>query len=150
MVLSLTDDESKGSEKIWKEFGFFKDQRVELTISKANFPENTLVYINQGSLSVVKGGEKAIYLNFVILVQIMPIANPDPKFDIYNYMHKDNEVITYCPVYNKSTGVYGGLTKKVGYITLQGDSGERFFSYGCNKEKSSLFFYCIQKHIFFN
>ena len=109
------------------------------------------MYINQGSLSVVKGGEKAIYLNFVILGQIIPIANPDPKFDIYNYVCKDNEFITYCPVYNKSTGVYGGLTKKVGYIPLQGDSGERFFSYGCNKEKSSLFFYCIQKtYIFFN
>ena len=112
MVLSLTDDESKGSEKIWKEFGFFKYQRVELTISKSNFPENCLMYINQGSLSVVKGGEKAIYLDFVILGQIMPIANPDPKSDIDNYVCKDNEVIIYCPVYNKSTGVYGSLTKK--------------------------------------
>ena len=95
----------------------FKDQRVELTISKANFPENTLVYIKQGSLSVVKGGEKAIYLDFVILGQIMPIANPDPKFDIDNYVCKDNEVIIYCPVYNKSIGVYGDLTKKLGYVT---------------------------------
>ena len=112
MVLSLTDDESKGSEKIWKEFGFFKDQRVELTISKANFPENTLVYINQGSLSVVKGGEKAIYLDFVILGQIMPIANPDPKLDLDNYVCKDTKVIIYSPVYNKSTGIYGGLSLK--------------------------------------
>ena len=164
MVLSLTDDESKGSEKIWQEFGFFKDQRVELTISKANFPENCLMYINQGSLSVVKGGEKAIYLDFVILGQIMPIANPDPKFDIDNYVCKDNEVIIYCPVYNKSTEVYGGVTKKVGYITLRGDSGERFFSCGYNKEKRFFIFfinenriteyfqlYCIQKtYIFFN
>ena len=67
MVLSLTDNKSKGSEKIWKEFGFYKDQLVELTISKTNFPENCLVYNNQGSLSVVKVGEKAIYLDFVIL-----------------------------------------------------------------------------------
>ena len=64
MVLSLTEDESKGffkdqcveltiskanfpeskgSEKIWQEFGFFKGQCVELTISKANFPESTLI-----------------------------------------------------------------------------------------------------------
>ena len=140
MVLSLTDDESKGSEKIWKEFGFFKDQRVELTISKANFPENTLAYINQGSLSVVKGGEKAIYLDFVILGQIMPIANPDPKFDIDDYVFQENEAIIYCPVYNKSTGLYGGLTKKISYIALRGDPGERFFSYSYNKEKSSLHF----------
>ena len=98
MVLSLTDDGSKGSEKIWKEFGFFKDQQVELTISKANFPENCLVYINQGSLPVVKGGGKAIYLDFAIVGQIMPIANPDPKFDLDNYVCKDNEVIIYFPV----------------------------------------------------
>ena len=162
MVLSLTDDESKGSEKIWQEFGFFKDQRVELTISKANFLENCFMYINQGSLGVVKGGEKAIYLDFVILGQIMPIANPDPKFDIDNYVCKDNEVIIYCPVYNKSTGVYGGVTKKVGYITLRGHSGERFFSYGYNKEKRFFIFfinenriteyfqlYCIQKTYLF-
>ena len=140
MVLSLTDDESKGSEKIWKEFGFFKDQRVELTICKTNFSENCLMYINQGSLSVVKGGEKAIYLDFVILGQIMPIANPDPKFDIDNYVCQENEAIIYCRVYNKSTGLYGGLTKNIGYITLRGDPGERFFSYGYNKEKSPLLF----------
>ena len=48
MFLSLTDDGSKGSEKIWKEFGFFGDQWAELTIVKANFPENCFVYINQG------------------------------------------------------------------------------------------------------
>ena len=99
-----------------------------MTVFKANFPENCLVYINQGSLSVAKGGEKAMYLDFIILGQIMPIANPDPKFDIDNYLCKDNEVIIYCPVYNKSTTVYGGLTKKFGYITLRGDSGEGFFS----------------------
>ena len=28
MVLSLTDDEPKGNEKIWKEFGFFKDNEL--------------------------------------------------------------------------------------------------------------------------
>ena len=69
----------------------------------------------------------------------MSIANPDLKFDIDNYVCKENEVIIYCPVYNKSTGIYGGLTKKLGYITLRGDPGETFFSYGYNKEKSSLF-----------
>ena len=58
MVLSVTDAESKGSEKIWKDFEFFGDQRAELTILKANFPENFLVYLNKNQLSIVKGGEK--------------------------------------------------------------------------------------------
>ena len=82
-----------------------------------------------------------MYLDFAVLGQIMPMANPDPKFDFDNYKCQDNEIIIYCPVYNKSTGLYGGLTKKIDYITLPGDPGERFFSYGYNKERSSLFFH---------
>ena len=78
MVLALQDDESKGTENIWKGNGFFGDERAELTILKANFPENTLVYINQGAVSLVKGGDKAICLDFVFSGQIMPAANVDP------------------------------------------------------------------------
>ena len=144
MLLSFNDNESKGSEKIWKEFGFFGDQRAELTILKANFPENCLVYVNQGLLSAVKGGEKAIYLDYVVLGLIMPTGNADPNIDLDTYVCKENEVIIYCPVYNKSTGLYDGLTKKLGYITLRGDAIGRFFSYGYQKEKSS-FFFCSMK-----
>ena len=46
MLVSFQDDESKGSEKVWLESGFFGDQRAELTIVKANFPENTFCYVN--------------------------------------------------------------------------------------------------------
>ena len=144
MLLSFQDDESKGSEKIWLESGFFGDQRAELTILKANFPENMLCYINQGTVSLVKGGEKVLYLDFVVLGQIMPVANVNPEINLDTYDFKENEVLIYCPVYNKSTGLYGGLTKKLGHITLREDAKERFFSYGYNKEKSSLF-YCSMK-----
>ena len=48
----------------------------------------------------------------------MPIANPDPKFDLDNYVRKDNEVIIYCSAYNKSTEICGGHTKKLGHIIL--------------------------------
>ena len=74
----------------------------------------------------------------------MPEANVDPSVNLDTYALKENAVIMYCPVYNKSTGLYGGLTKKLGYITLQGDDRERFYSYGYNKEKSSLL-YCSMK-----
>ena len=67
MLLSFQDDESKGSEKIWQESGFFGNQRAELTILKVNFPENKLCYINQSTVFLVKGGEKALYLHFVVL-----------------------------------------------------------------------------------
>ena len=50
MMVSLGESRDSNTEKIWEEPGFFKNQRVDLTIPKANFPENTLVYINQGSV----------------------------------------------------------------------------------------------------
>ena len=113
MIVSLNDDESKGSGRIWLETGFFGDQRAELTILKANFRENSLCYVNQGSVSLVKGEEKAIYLDFIVLGQLMPVANVDPSINLDTYVFKENEVIVYCPVYKKSTGLCGGLTKKL-------------------------------------
>ena len=107
MVFSVTDNESKDSEKIWKGHGFFGDQRAELTSLKANFPENCLVYVNQGQLSILKNGEKAMYLDFIILGQIMPAANADPSINFDTYECKSIEVIIYYPVYSKSTGLYG-------------------------------------------
>ena len=144
MILLLNDVESKGSEKIWIESGFFGDQRAELTILKANFPENIFCYVNQGLLSVIKGGETAIYLDLVVLGQLMTAANTNPAINLDTHVLQENEVIMYGPVYNKSTRLYGGLTRKLGYITLRGDERERFYSYGYHKEKSSLL-YCSIK-----
>ena len=50
------DDEAKNTEHVWQESGFFDDHQSDLTIPKANFPENTLIYVNQGSVSLFKGG----------------------------------------------------------------------------------------------
>ena len=74
MMVSLGESRDSNTEKIWEEPGFFKNQRVDLTIPKANFPENTLVYINQGSVSQMKDGE-AIYLEYVVLAQIPRSSN---------------------------------------------------------------------------
>ena len=74
MMVSLGESRDSNTEKMWEEPGFFKNQRVDLTIPKANFPENTLVYINQGSVSQMKDGE-AIYLEYVVLAQIPRSSN---------------------------------------------------------------------------
>ena len=129
------DDNLKNSENVWLESGFFDDCQNDLTIPKANFPENTLCYVNQGTNSLVKGGEKAIYLEFVVIGQVMPVANADPSINLETHVFKDNEVLLYVPVYNKATGLYGGLKKKLGQITLRGDDQERFFPYGYSKKK---------------
>ena len=50
-LLLLSDDElSLDTELIWNQNGFFGDQKGELTLNKVNFPENTLIYTNQGSI----------------------------------------------------------------------------------------------------
>ena len=146
LLMSFTDDddESKGVVKIWIEYGFFGYQRADLNIQKANFPENSLIYVNQATVSLVKGGEKAIYCDYVICAQIVPMANPDPVINFDTCVPKDNGVVIFCPVYNKSNGLYRGLTKKLGMTTLRGDMKENFFSYGYSKEKSSIL-YCYMK-----
>ena len=145
MAVSLQDDDNfKNTEKIWLESGFFKDCQSDLTLSKVNFPEITLCYVNQGQVSLIKGGEQAIYLEYVVCGQIMPLANPDPSINLDIHKFEDNQVLLYVPIYNKSTGLYGGLKKMLGHITLRGDERERFFSYGFSKEKSNLL-YCSQK-----
>ena len=73
MMILFQDDESKGTEKVWQESGFFDEKRGELTISKVNFPKNTLVYANQASVSVCKDGEQAIYVEFLVIGQLMPV-----------------------------------------------------------------------------
>ena len=71
----------------------------------------------------------------------MLMANIDPAINLDSYVPKQNEVVIYCLVYNTSTGLYCGVTKKLGLITLKGDVKERLFSYGFHKEKSSVL-YC--------
>ena len=146
MLLSLKDDkEVKQTENLWRENGFFKDQRTDLTNTKANFPENTLVYINNGTVSAVKGGH-AIYLDFfnVIISQILPVANHPADIDLGNHKYQDNEVLLYVPLYNTENGLYRGLDKKFVNIILRGDINETLYSYDHNKEKSKIL-YCLNK-----
>ena len=144
MLKSLKDDESKKTKAVWSGNGFFDEQRSDLIITKPNFPENTMVYVNQESISTVKG-RHAIYLQFVILGQLMPVANPDLQIDLENHQFKDHETCLFLPIYNKATGMYGDLTKTLAHITLRGDIDERFYSYDYNNERKSALLYCVNR-----
>ena len=139
MLISLNDDEFKKTETVWKGNGFFNEQWNDLAIAKPNFPENTMVYVNQGSISTVNGGH-AIYLEFVIIGQLMPIANPDPKLDLEKHEFKDHDALLFIPVYNTVTGMYSGLTKKLAHITLRGTSMKDFIHMVTVRKKV---LYCI-------
>ena len=68
------------------------------------------------------------------------MANIDPVINLDTYSVKENEVLVYCPVYNTSTGMYRGITKKLGLITLRGGARERFFPTPITRKKV---LYCI-------
>ena len=55
MRIAMKQDKAESStERIWKENGFFKEQRIDLTIGKPNFPENTLVYVNNAQSRLLR------------------------------------------------------------------------------------------------
>ena len=118
----------KTAKKYGRKVGFFDDCRSDLTIPKDNFPENTLFYVNQGSVSLVKCGGQAIYLEFVVCGQLMPVANPDPTINLETHVFRENEALLYVPIYNKTTGLYGGVKKMLAHITLRRDEGEHFYT----------------------
>ena len=89
--------------KFGKKPGFFGDQKGELTIKKPNFLKNTLVYCNQVTTLPLKAGDYAIYLDYVILRQIILEDISPPDLD--NYVLKENEVILHVPLYTLELGI---------------------------------------------
>lgn len=65
-LLLSTGDKKSWNWKIWNKAGFSGNHTTDFTINKASFPENTLVYVNQGIVTLVKD-EFAVYLDYVIL-----------------------------------------------------------------------------------
>ena len=101
------------------------------------------MYYNQGTISTVKAGDYAIYLDYMILGQLILANN---CLDLENYKLKENEVMLYLPLYNTEDGYFRGVKKWLAYIMVQWDSGETFFSYCFDEEKRSKIMYSSFKH----
>ena len=98
MMIGMKEEKGESStERLWRENDFFKDQRTGLTIAKCNFLGNTHVYVNNGSITPVKGGH-VMYLDFIILVQLLPVANSPPDLDLDTHKFQDNEILIYTQV----------------------------------------------------
>ena len=140
MQLYLSNEKGnlKTTEKLFPQDRYFGDQRSDLTLVKANFPENLLVYVNQASLSSLKNDEEAIYAVNVALAKLLPLINS--AADIEKYECEENEVKLLCPVCNTESGRFLGLEKRLAVISIRGDSDEYFLSYGYDIEKSKVLF----------
>ena len=56
-IVAVTFDNELGSEKVseervWKSLGYFDAGKSDYSMEKINFPDNTLLYINQAFLTV--------------------------------------------------------------------------------------------------
>ena len=138
-LLLLTDNKAAlDTELICKKSGFFGDQKGEFIINQVNFPENTLIYANQGSVLTLKEVGYAIYRHYVILGQFVCAGNLPEDFD--NYECKPDEAKLCVPFYNVETGEFKGLQYWLAYIMVKDDEDKMFLSYGYSEGKSNILY----------
>lgn len=79
----------KNTTSVWPEYGYFKQQPCDFGIEKKDFPENSIIYIKQGYLTI-KDNKKLYYADYYIIGQINEcISLPE---DLENYVCQDREV----------------------------------------------------------
>ena len=119
--------------------------RPDLNLEKKNIPENSLLYVNHGYLSTVKGGDLALYNHNFIIGQIIPSANlPE---DISTYDCQPNEVKLYTCIYDIVNCDFKGVRENLAYIVLRGDREEVFLSYGFDTQKSKVLYAASKEKI---
>ena len=87
---------------------FFEIRELILPSKKPIFLKKTLVYISNVSAAPVKGGH-AVFLEYVILAQTLPVPNPQPEVDLDSHKYLDNEVLIFTLLYNTENGSHRGL-----------------------------------------
>ena len=139
MTLSTSTAEEKPIKCInmWKNHVFFGTESCYFSIEKANMPENTVYYVNQGNQSY-KDKKKVYYNDLYIIAQIMPLSM-QPK-DIESYHLKDDEVKILRARYDLASSEFLGIEYCVGLMTVRNDADEQFFDYGYNKDNSQLLY----------
>ena len=131
-VSTVNDDEKvKKNIQLWEDFGYFGTESCDFSIEKANLPENTVFYINQGYHSF-KDNKKVYYNDVYIIAQIMPFSQ-QPK-NIEDYELKEDEVKVLRPMYDPVSGKFLGIEYCVALVTVRDDPEVHFFDYGCKKK----------------
>ena len=113
-------------------------------MDKENFPENSIIYINQGYLTI-KDNRKLYYADCYLIGQINERANA-PE-DIESHVCQDREVKIYRPRYDPVTGNFLGLYETLGYIVVMGDQEEHFLDYSYCKQNSKILYSYHRKRI---
>ena len=80
MVVANIEGLQKVGEQIWEEDGFFGKLNPDYSCHKNDFPENALIYVNQGYLTI-KDRDTMIYCDHTILAQIVPFKSVPENID---------------------------------------------------------------------
>ena len=128
----VVDGEKHSCEKVWKNNGYFGELKMDFTLHKKDFPENSLIYVNQAYISS-KDGEAVIYCDYVVLGQLLVLKNPpasEPENSSYLKL--------YSPSYEREQGRFLGIKEYLAYIMIRGYEDECFYTYGFDPKKSSI------------
>ena len=64
IVATISENGSgKNTTCVWSEYGYFKPQLCDFHLDKENYPENSILYINQGYLTI-KDNKKLYYADY--------------------------------------------------------------------------------------
>lgn len=79
----------KNTTCVWPEYGLLKEQPFDFHTDKENIPENSIIYVNQGYLTI-KDNKRLLYADYFLLGQVIEAINPPEA--IRNYVCKEHEV----------------------------------------------------------
>ena len=145
MSIETSFDDKKKSKtlNLWSFGGFFLGDCANFNIEKANLPENTLMYVNQG-YKTIKDSKKCYYNDLYIIAQIMPLAEHQKNVESYDCEEDDVKILR--ALYDKKTGKFLGIEQGIAQITVRDDAEEQFFDYGFDAESEITRIYCQTKH----
>ena len=113
LLLNFENGNGKNTTNIWPEHGYFKQQPCDFGLDQESFPENSLIYINPGYLTI-KDNRKHFYAGYYLIAQIDECANP-PRCG------RHRELLLYRkgskahrPRYDVVTGNFLGLCESLG------------------------------------
>ena len=132
------------STTIWENDGFFQGECSNFNLEKANMPENTLFYVNQGHLSY-KDSKKCYYNDIYIIDQKMPLAHRPKDVESYECRHDEVEILR--TLYDQDTGKFLGLKYCIAMITVRDNPDEQFFDYGYSKSESKSLYCGVRNKI---
>ena len=110
------EPQKKDSTDLWWKNVFSSSQVCDFSIEKANLPEMTIFYVNQGYLSY-KDKKKIYCVDLYIVGQIVPSLNQPENLDEYTPL--ENEVKICRAMYDTVTGQFLGLENCLSYLTVQ-------------------------------